>query len=105
MAVEPKEIGNMYWHTLEYPVKPKELWERADTQEIDPPFRYGSGWAIRLPFTRKAVVIGSWKTSHTEGEALTYAIRGRYLPEEEIDWDFVRYGLNGAENDTTQANY
>lgn len=102
MASEPKDVGNMYWHILEYPVKPKVLWERAETQEIDEPFRFGSGWAIRMPFTRKAVVIGKWQSSYTESEALTYAIRGRSLDSDEIDWDVVRFGISGAKNDTTK---
>lgn len=98
MAMEPREIGNMYWHVLTYPSKPKILWERADTQEIDPPFRFGSGWSIRVPFTRKAIVIGTWKRTYPESEALTYAIRGRYVSEEELDWDVVRNGISGAKD-------
>ena len=102
MATEPKEFKNIYWHPLTYPVKPKELFERAETQEIDPPFRGGAGWAIRLPFSRKALVVGKWKASYSESEALTYAIRGRYVSEDELDWDIVRYGTSEAENDTAQ---
>lgn len=105
MSTTPKEIGKLYWHILEYPVKPNNFWERAYTQEIDEPFRAGSGVAIRMPFTRKAVVIGWWGESHPESEALTYAIRGRYLDDDELDWDVLRYGIEtGAENDTTQKH-
>ena len=105
MVHEPKEFKNIYWHTLKYPVKPRELCERAETQEIDEPFRFGSGFALRIPFTRKAVVIGKWQQSYSESEALTYAIRGRYVGDDELDWDVVRFGTeNGAEHDTTQAD-
>jgi len=104
MASEPKNIGKIYWHILEYPVKPKVLWERAETQEIDEPFRFGSGWSIRMPFTRKAVVIGKWKHSYTETEALTYAIRGRSMDSNEVDWETVRFGISGAKNDKAEKN-
>ena len=94
----PRDIGPFYWHTLVYPVKPKELWEKAETQEIDTPFRGGVGISIRLPLTRLALVIGKWVFQFEESQALTNAIRGRALPEEEIDWDFVRYGENEGED-------
>lgn len=101
MATEPKEFGKIYWHILTYPAKPKIFWEKAETQEIDSPFRFGSGWAVRLPFTRKALVVGLWKIAYSESEALTYAIRGRFVPKEELDWDFVRFG---AKDETKQSN-
>ena len=94
----PRDIGPFYWHTLVYPVKPKELWEKAETQEIDTPFRGGVGVSIRLPLTRLALVVGKWTSRFEESQALTNAIRGRALPEEEIDWDFVRYGVNEGED-------
>jgi hypothetical protein len=88
----PRDIGPFYWHTLVYPVKPPILWEKAETQEIDFPFRGGVGVSIRLPFTRLAIVIGHWNSSYDESQALTNAVRGRALPEEEVNWDFVRFG-------------
>lgn len=88
----PRTVGSLYWHTLVYPVKPPILWERAETQEIALPFRGGVGVSIRLPFTRLALVVGKWNSSYDESQALTNAIRGRYLPDEEINWDFVRFG-------------
>lgn len=94
----PKDFGPFYWHTLVYPVKPKELWERAETQEIAEPFRGGSGLSIRLPFTRLALVIGKWTAQFEESQALTNAIRGRVLPEEEADWEYIRYGVKDGED-------
>lgn len=88
----PRDVGPFYWHPLVYPVKPPVLWERAETQEIDYPFRGGAGVSIRLPFTRLALVLGRWNAQYEEGVALTNAIRGRALPEEELDWDYVRFG-------------
>ena len=86
-----KDVGNFYWHRLTYPVKPRGLAEKAYTQEVDPPFRRGFGLSLRVPFTCKAVVIGRWKeTGYSESQALTYAINGRGLKKEEIDWDFIR---------------
>ena len=89
--MQTKDFGTFYWHSLTYPYKPKGLYEKADTQEIDPPFRRGKGLAFRFPFSKKAIVIGKWKkTGYTESEALTYAIKGRGLKKEEINWDFIR---------------
>jgi len=97
-VANPKDFGPIYWHTLIYPVKPKELWERAETQEIEEPFRGGVGESIRLPLTRLAIVIGRWNARFEESQALTNAIRGRSLPEEEIDWEFVRYGAKDGDD-------
>jgi hypothetical protein len=91
-VANPRDLGPFYWHTLVYPVKPKDLWERAETQEIAEPFRGGVGLSIRLPLTRLALVIGKWNTRFDESQALTNAIRGRVLLEEETDWEFIRYG-------------
>jgi hypothetical protein len=97
-VANPKDVGPFYWHTLVYPVKPKEFWERAETQEIAEPYRGGVGVSIRLPLTRLAIVIGKWNASFDEGQALTNAIRGRYLPEEEVDWEYIRYGAKDGDN-------
>lgn len=89
--MQTKDIGNIYWHSITYRVKPRGFMERAHTQELDPPFRKGFGVAIRPPFSKKAVVIGIWrKTGYTESQALTYAIKGRGLPKTEVNWDFIR---------------
>jgi hypothetical protein len=97
-VANPRDVGPFYWHTLVYPVKPKELWERAETQEIAEPYRGGVGVSIRLPLTRLAIVVGKWNASFDEGQALTNAIRGRYLPEEEVDWEYIRYGAKDGDN-------
>ncbi len=89
-----KDIGSYYWHGLTYPYKPKGLWEKAETQEIDEPFRRGTGIAVRFPFTKRAIVLGKWATTdYTESEALTYAIRGRGLKKDEVNWDAIRQGI------------
>lgn len=89
--MQTKDVGNIYWHSLTYPYKPKGLVERADTQELDHPFRRGKGIAFRVPFSRKALVMGVWKkTGYTESQALTYAIKGRGLQKSEVNWDKIR---------------
>jgi hypothetical protein len=97
-VANPRDVGPFYWHTLVYPVKPKEFLERAETQEIAEPYRGGVGVSIRLPLTRLAIVIGKWNARFDEGQALTNAIRGRYLPEEEVDWEYIRYGAKDGDN-------
>jgi hypothetical protein len=89
--MQTKDVGNLYWHPLTYPYKPRGLAERADTQELDSPFRRGKGIAFRVPFSRKAIVVGVWKkTGYTESQALTYAIKGRGLKKSEVNWDKIR---------------
>lgn len=94
-----RDIGQIYWHTIKYGIKPKELHEKAETQEIEFPFRNGKGIALRLPFSRHGLVIGKWKkTGFTESEALTYAVNGRSLARGEVDWDHIRYGAKEDAN-------
>ena len=83
-------VGKYYWHKFKYPVKLKGLKDLAETQEIDPPFRYGKGVALRVPFTKFALVVGRWDKSFDEGVALTRAINGRNMSYDEVDWDIVR---------------
>lgn len=92
MVANPRSLGKFYWHPLIYPVKPKEFWEKAETQEIEHPFRHGVGVSVRLPLTRLAMVLGRWKRKLEESQALTNAIAGRTMLDEEINWNFIRYG-------------
>jgi hypothetical protein len=71
--------SSIYLHTMAYPTKKFPLIDRGHTQEIDYPFRVGSGLVLRLPFTRTAVVVGRWKDNLPEEEALTNAIGARKL--------------------------
>jgi hypothetical protein len=93
------DIGNLYWHAIKYNAKPKEFFEKAESQEIEPPFRTGKGFAIRFPFSKRGLVFGWWKKSgFEESQALTYAVNGRGLTKNEVDWDHIRYG---AKNEDT----
>jgi hypothetical protein len=83
-------VGPIFWHRMQYPVKPPVLIDPAETQEIDTPYRRGRGYALRFPLTRQALVIGRWQSTHNESEALTYAISGRAMDIDELDWDAVR---------------
>jgi hypothetical protein len=42
------------------------------------------------------LVVGKWIKSYTESQALTNAVAGRPLKQDEVDWDLIR---DGAEND------
>jgi hypothetical protein len=77
-----------------YPIKPPVLFDRAETQEIEYPYRGGMGWAIRIPFTRLSLVVGMWKEKYSEEIALTRAINGRGISQGAVDWDALRYGVN-----------
>ena len=68
-------------HTMTYPSADFPLVDRGTSQEIDYPFRTASSWVVRLPATRKAVVIGKWGPPATDpDEALEHALR--LFPEE-----------------------
>lgn len=88
-----KDFGSIYFHRLTYPINPVDFIEKAYSQEIDEPFRKGVGISVRLPFTKEALVIGVWrKTGYTESQALTYAINGRGLKKDELDWETLLSG-------------
>ena len=85
-----RSIGKVYWQLFVYPIKPKVLIDVAETQEIAGKYRWGKGYAVRLPLTRYAIVIGVWKQAFDERVALTRAINGRMIEEEKFDWDTIR---------------
>lgn len=93
------DIGSFYWHTLKYLVKPSIFIERAESQEIEEPYREGRGWAIRLPFTTKALVVGRWGKAHDESSALTRAVIGRAMKQDEVDWDKIRFGAENVQEE------
>jgi hypothetical protein len=77
-----------------YPIKPPVIAEKAETQEIEEPYRGGNGYALRLPFTRLALVVGKWTATYSESMGLTRAINGRIMRQTEVDWDHIRYGAD-----------
>lgn len=84
------DIGQFYWHTLKYPIKFKGFFDKAESQEIEEPYRAGSGLAIRFPFTKFAIVLGKWGKKYEESYALTRALAGRMMSQEEVNWDKIR---------------
>jgi len=86
------DIGKYYWHVMVYPIKPPVLFEKSETQEIEGRYRHGNGYCLRLPFTRLSIVFGKWIKSYPEHEALTVAINGRAMKQDEVNWDYIRDG-------------
>ena len=84
------DVGPFYWQVFKYPVKLKGIFDRAETQEIEEPYRGGVGWAIRMPFTKRALVVGKWTARYSESNALTRAIIGRKISQDDVDWDKIR---------------
>ena len=93
------DVGDYYWHFMVYPVKPPSIVERAETQEIDGLYRGGHGWVTRLPFTRYALVIGKWTKAYDGSSALTRAIIGRPMKQDEVDWDKIRFGAENVQEE------
>ena len=47
------DVGKFYWHLMTYPVKPPVVLERAETQEIEEPYRFGKGWCFSMAIQQK----------------------------------------------------
>lgn len=68
------DIGRFYFHGLRYPVTGAPVLERAVTAEVEPPYREGRGWAVKLA-PRTVLIVGWWfDTGRDEEEALTAAL-------------------------------
>lgn len=84
-------IGSLYGQIIKYPHrKPLPIVEKGWTHEIDEPYRKGSCFVFRIPFTKPGLVIGLWGASQDEEAALTAALWGRELDvplEELLEWD------------------
>ena len=74
------QIGPHYFvHKMSYPNTKFPLSEKGHTQEIEHPYRTGQSVVVRVPFTRRALVIGKWTGEKYEEDALTGAIGLREL--------------------------
>lgn len=74
---------------MKYPKGPRPpLWESGvESREYEPPFRIGHGWALRIPGSWRAVLIGTWQEEDEEPdeeERLVAALRGHDL-EDDVD--------------------
>ena len=71
-----KDVGRFFAHGLTYPSTNFPLVDRGVTQEIEHPFRLGKSLVLRVPFTRRAVVLGVWGASASDPDkALEKALR------------------------------
>lgn len=92
------DVGRWFWHAQRYPrlrdhtipERRKLFTERADTREIEPPFRTAAGRLFRLWPTSWAVVVGRWELAGGEEVAqLHRAHEGRVVAadtEEIAQW-------------------
>lgn len=75
---ETHELGNRVLTSMRYPARwGFPLWDsEAYIRETEPPYRIGSGAALRLPGLRTAVIFGRWDDEGGEEvERLTEALR------------------------------
>ena len=84
--MEIHSVHKMFWHVLMYPEKPPVLTEKSETQETESPFRYGYGRVFRVPFTRKALVIGVWKGTSSGYDGEWTGIR-RTVDFNDLNWE------------------
>jgi hypothetical protein len=97
---------SLFWHLQRYPgrrvarARPP-LTERAFPRELEQPFRQGHARTLRLPLTRRALVVGYWEPesgepilAEEEQEHLLAAVEGAHLDgitaTEIADWARAR---------------
>lgn len=66
---------------------------KGTTQETDYPYRFGTSVVLKTPFGRKAVVVGWWRHTVEENEALMRAIGGK-----ELHWQDTLQNRINADN-------
>ncbi len=78
---ETRDIGRrIYWHWAWYTSYKSPLFAVEPTTEIDPPYRTGTSTVWKVPFSRRALVVGAWTgRSANEKEAILRATGGREL--------------------------
>lgn len=83
----------LYLHLFEYPPTngTPPVVESATSREVEPPYRIGRGFSLRL-WGRRALIVGRWgkpRRKSDEDDVLEEAIEGRILPytaDEIADW-------------------
>lgn len=91
--METKDFGRLFVHTIQV-VPGTRLIHRAQTVEINEPYRYGRPFIFRLPFGR-ALVVGWWRYSNWDAEtALMQAVSG---------WGIDPYDESIDDEDTKQS--
>lgn len=85
------DIGPFFWHVINIR-KGTPFIHRAQTAEVDEPFRISRSFVLRIP-GKRGLVLGRWKSSGIvdEAEALANAVRppdlrGRWK-DTLVEWD------------------
>lgn len=87
---EVHDVGRVFVTSMRYP--PTGKWslfdENAFVHEIEPPYRIGRGFSLRIPGTRWAAIFGLWMDDGgDEVERLTSALRAS---DQNSDADEIR---------------
>lgn len=70
-----RDVGRLFVHGFRYPLKGAPLVERAETVEVEPPYRLGKGISLHL-WGRRALIVGFWgKVTREETSALYEALK------------------------------
>lgn len=88
------EIGDrFYTQSLFWHIDRPPLVHLTKTSETEPPFRVGTSLVLRVPFTKRAFVLGAWTSkAPTEEEALLNSMGARVTKgngtvlDGEVDW-------------------
>lgn len=74
------QIGKKrFIQTMDYPSTDFPIIDRGYTQEIEWPYRKGDSLVLRIPFARKALVVGKWVGTVDEQDALETAVGARWV--------------------------
>lgn len=74
------QIGKTrFIQTMDYPSRKFPLIDKGYTQEIEWPYRKGDSLVLRMPFGRRALVVGKWVKTMDEQDALESAVGARWV--------------------------
>lgn len=79
-----KTIRRYFITTRTYPSRRRPWIETGWTQEIEWPYRFGTGIVVRLPYTLTGIMIGQWQERKREEQALLTAVQGFWLEDEDV---------------------
>ena len=86
---DPRTVGTVFWHGISYPDWISvPLVNRSTTTEVEPPFRHGRCVIVRLPLTRRALVVGRWEGRYTDpSAAYSRALGLRVIDDNGAGWE------------------
>lgn len=80
-----KTVRRMFLTTRRYPTRRRPWVEFGWTQEIEWPYRFGTGIVVRIPYTLTGLMIGKWQERRREEHALLTAVQGFWMDDNDVE--------------------